>query len=263
MEKKDREELLARINKVTDRPEFKTIRKVTVPLHALEAANPAFRAAQEMINSWPESSVLPRVFGTMPDFIQELDRKTTPVARLLNIPLNQDESLDRYFEKVANEMEGMEPLSPWQVAMLIQMARGGASEDPRKSEAESALVDGGSDVSEKFTKAAAAALIAERQRELAKRPRNRHPSNKGGKALVSAVHKESRKKFWTTAWDWLCIQADNRVSVGDFILESVSPDRAEVAYFHEPSAGKQRPIKKLTFKKYWDQSSKKDRFLAG
>ncbi len=106
------------------------------------------------------------------------------------------------------------------------------------------------------------ALLADalsiRQRSIAKNPRNRAPSKTGGRALVESVRKESKKRKWNTAWQWLCGQADNRATVGSFLLNEVCENTDTVCYssVSDNTAGS---IKKTTFLDYWtrpDRSKK-------
>jgi hypothetical protein len=97
-------------------------------------------------------------------------------------------------------------------------------------------------------------ILSETQRSLklhlariAKKSRKRDALKTSGRTLVEHVRRESKKRNWKGAWDWLCLQAENHVSVENFSLESVDGDRQIVRFWNQKTGS----IKKTTFQKYW------------
>lgn len=94
-----------------------------------------------------------------------------------------------------------------------------------------------------------------RQREIAKRKRDRGKDPGSGRFFVAAVKKESRNRKWNTAWDRI-VKSKGGV-FGDFTILDVKGNSSQSHEAIEYEHGKKfRKISKITFMQYWSAKEK-------
>ena len=180
------------------------------------------------------SRLFERVEEQHRDFAREALR-LLPSERIYAIyqSLGEDGSFNDYVDAIDCVMAEVGQLSALDVAMLLLRSTGISPEKMMEVGAE---------------------RFKQHQSEIAKKPRNRALAVDGGKRLVGLVQVTSKKRVWNTAWGWLCQQAENKATIGDFSLDGVDEVTNGVAY-RLTHGGKTKTIKRETFRKYWPKKA--------